>query len=145
MISDHTVKTLDIDRISLGNDAPQAVLYLDIESTSSVPLLSYLERHASQYPSFRFIIRYKPSAHHTRVALSGYGVELALKRTDYLVVDDRASPSSEQIPFSAPSGQSDTGPFSKQLGSDPWAELSTPLRPTELAGELFRRHWLIQM
>lgn len=36
-------------------------------------------------------VRYRPSPPHTAepLAVSGYGVELALKRTDYIVIDDR--------------------------------------------------------
>jgi UDP-glucose:glycoprotein glucosyltransferase len=106
-------------------------------------LLEYLERHARAYDAFRYIVRYKPSlahrdGHAKRVPLSGYGVELALKKTDYLVVDDRAAPVKKV------SGEGDVGvkyrntqagPFDETLGTDPWSELSKPLRPTEIAGE----------
>lgn len=48
-------------------------------------------------------IRYRPSASESAkpLALNGYGIELALKRTDYIVIDDRgaeAEGSEEQAP-----------------------------------------------
>lgn len=72
--------------------------------------------------------------------MSGYGVELALKNTDYLVVDDRATSGSStgnsaQTPLLAGKQGNEEGPFAAVLGSDPWSELSTPLRPTEVASE----------
>lgn len=63
---------------------------------------------------------------------------MALKKTDYLVVDDRAtgagSAQAVQKPTSAPSGDSErgAGPFGEVLGQNPWAELSRPLKLSEL-------------
>jgi UDP-glucose:glycoprotein glucosyltransferase len=135
------VKSLQIDHISPGPSeiAPQAILYFDPSSTSSVPLLEYLERHARNYAAFRYIVRYKPSlaaGHESRrkVPLSGYGVELALKKTDYLVVDDRAAPVQKAHVPKDKQAAVRAGPFDAELGGDPWSELSTPLRPTEIAG-----------
>lgn len=135
------MKSLQIDHISPGASeiAPQAIIYLDSSFISSVPLLEYLERHARDYPAFRYIVRYKPSlaaGHKSRrqVPLSGYGVELALKKTDYLVVDDRAAPVQRAPVHQDKQAAARAGPFDAELGGDPWSELSTPLRPTEIAG-----------
>lgn len=74
-------------------------------------------------------------------------MELALKKTDYLVVDDRAAP----IPHAGQEGgarsvtKAASGPFDDSLGSDPWAELSKPLRPTEIAGTLLQLLAQIQL
>ena len=146
------IPTLQIDHISPGSAEvpPQAVLYLDTASASAVPLLEYLERHAQEYPSFRYIVRYKPSSASSGklgsgrdVPLSGYGVELALKKTDYLVVDDRAAPvQKSEGANGAVTKNVEAGPFDAELGADPWSELSTPLRPTEIAGESYPiRSW----
>lgn len=70
-----------------------------------------------------------------------------MKNTDYLVVDDRdtgsAMDGSAQAPLKVGEQGSSEGPFAAVLGSDPWSELSTPLRPTEVAGELKKSevHW----
>jgi UDP-glucose:glycoprotein glucosyltransferase len=154
--SEKPIETLSFDHISpmVDNSIPAAVLYFDPSSDSSTSLLSYLQVHATGYPSFRYVVRYKPSQSlKTRLqgrksALSGYGVELALKNTDYLVVDDRdtgsAKGGSAQTPLVVGEQGSSEGPFATVLGSDPWSELSTPLRPTEVAGELLMVQLRIQ-
>ena len=126
---------------SLSTTSPHAILYLDPSSPSTAPLLNYLNQHADQYPSFQFVVRYRPTRpvgesewpiRHT--GMSGYGVEMALKKTDYLVVDDRStSPESPSGQESSDHGSS-VGLFSEILGSDPWTELSTPLNPDEIKG-----------
>ena len=119
-----------------------ATFYLDFESASTVPLLGYLEKYTTAHPSFGFAVRYKPPRSRTpakRTGLAGYGVELALKNTDYLVVDDRDSlPTQDRKPDpAAPS--TEEGFFANELGDDPWAELSTPLTKDELSSEYFPR------
>lgn len=68
------------------------MLYADITS----PLFAQFHQTVSStgrngHTSYR--IRYRPSAaaSERRLAVNGYGVELALKRTDYIVIDDRAA------------------------------------------------------
>jgi UDP-glucose:glycoprotein glucosyltransferase len=62
-------------------------------------------------------------------------VELALKNTDYLVVDDRAAAAASGKGESGPTRQVESGGFFDEiLGEDPWAEFSTPLTKEELAG-----------
>lgn len=100
-----------------------------------------------------FIVRYKPSASagadgRRKTGMTGYGVELALKRTDYLVVDDRATAgtkSGETTMSEEAALTRSSGPFADTLGNDPWSELSSSLKPSEIAGEryfayLFKRH-----
>jgi UDP-glucose:glycoprotein glucosyltransferase len=71
------------------------VLYLAGLSKTEGDLLAYLKSHAAQTEDFRFIVRYRPSLatyQHQAPAknsLKGYGVEMVLKKTDYLTVDDR--------------------------------------------------------
>jgi len=68
--------------------------------------------------------------------MAGYGVELALKKTDYLVVDDRnsgsAAPGSQDQSTNA---SLSSGSFEEILGSDPWADLAVPLTKSEVLGK----------
>lgn len=86
---DHIFPSRDIPRSS----AP-AVLYLAGLSKTEGDLVAYLKSHAAQTENFRFIVRYRPSLREdarvkARNSLKGYGVEMVLKKTDYLTVDDR--------------------------------------------------------
>ena len=115
-----------------------AIFYLDPTSSSSGQLLGYLSEYSSSYPTFGFTVRYKPSKNRksgTRTSLSGWGVELALKNTDYLVVDDRASSSPVHKADAGVKGSTSGDFFSEVLGDDPWSEHSTPLSKDELKGE----------
>ena len=93
-------ESLPFDRI-LGepreSEAAPSVLYADITS----PLFGQFHQTISSTArsgktSYR--IRYRPSASGPKrpLAVSGYGVELALKRTDYIVIDDRESDAEEK-------------------------------------------------
>ncbi|CDH57110.1 udp-glucose:glycoprotein glucosyltransferase [Lichtheimia corymbifera JMRC:FSU:9682] len=68
-----------------------AILYTtDITSSTFADFHRILSKAVHERPHFAYIIRYKPVSnvsHHQ--AIAGYGVELALKKTDYLVIDDR--------------------------------------------------------
>lgn len=95
--SQEKVEILPTDR-SLGQNlqAPVAVLYADLESESFHKFHSHLSASALN-GKIQYIIRYKPPKDlesRPKENLSGYGLELALKRTDYLVIDDRDTGSS---------------------------------------------------
>ena len=82
---------LPFDRV-LGDhtSTTKSVLYADITSPEFRKFYKKISSRTKQgQNSYR--IRYKPSVVHKREPLivSGYGVELALKRTDYIVIDDR--------------------------------------------------------
>jgi len=82
---------LPFDRI-LGDAASKkpSVLYGDITSESFRKFHNTVSRTARDgKTSYR--VRYQPpaSAEARPLSVSGYGVELALKRTDYIVIDDR--------------------------------------------------------
>jgi hypothetical protein len=103
-------------------------------------LITHLDERSLDSPAFSYIIRYKPdrdsSASLGKTRMAGFGVELALKKTDYLVVDDRAtgsSSSAEEVDGSV--GEVAAGTFEEILGEDPWAELATPLSKFEVMGE----------
>lgn len=82
---------LPFDRV-LGDPSSKnpSILYADITSQSFRQLHATIKGTAvAGKTSYR--IRHKPSRNHRNQPLyvSGYGVEMALKRTDYIVIDDR--------------------------------------------------------
>ena len=86
-----SVHDLPFDRV-LGDlsDSRPSVLYGDISSASFRNFHKTINSRAKDgKASYR--VRYKPSAstEPKPLTVSGYGVELALKRTDYIVIDDR--------------------------------------------------------
>ncbi|KAF2012225.1 glycosyltransferase family 24 protein [Aaosphaeria arxii CBS 175.79] len=88
--SEHT-NELPFDRIS-GNSSHElpSILYADITSPSFAKFHNVLRKTAKEgKTSYR--IRHKPSTRGKQrpLLVNGYGVELQLKRTDYIVIDDR--------------------------------------------------------
>ncbi|GME40286.1 UDP-glucose:Glycoprotein Glucosyltransferase [Neofusicoccum parvum] len=67
-----------------------SVLYADITSPSFRKFHKTISKTAVEGRS-TYKLRHKPSktSRHEPLAVHGYGVELALKRTDYIVIDDR--------------------------------------------------------
>jgi UDP-glucose:glycoprotein glucosyltransferase len=70
-----------------------AVLYADIQTDTFKTFHSKL-KHLADQGVVRYILRYRPGASAEGMKdkplfVSGYGVELMLKRTDYIVIDDR--------------------------------------------------------
>ncbi|ODO11431.1 hypothetical protein I350_00211 [Cryptococcus amylolentus CBS 6273] len=114
--------------------SPQAVIYYTPSSSSSVELLEYLSHHESQYPDFSYIVRYQPTSQEDvkPLPLAGWGVEMALKNMDYLVVDDRAT-GKKGVDNENTVVKNDVNDiFSDVFGDDPWSELATPLNPREI-------------
>ncbi|KNC97316.1 uncharacterized protein SPPG_07245 [Spizellomyces punctatus DAOM BR117] len=72
------------------NSRPFAVLYADLQSDAFPPFHSALLASARR-GDLAYVLRYKPPSAMPEEPLhvSGYGVELALKSTEYKVVDDR--------------------------------------------------------
>lgn len=85
------VSNLPFDRI-LGctTCGKQSVLYADITSPSFRDFHKTISKTAKDDRS-SYRVRYKPNkeAGKQPLPVSGYGVEMALKRTDYIVIDDR--------------------------------------------------------
>ena len=67
--------------------------------------------------------------------MSAYGVEMVLKRTDYLVVDDRATGRGRQTSPVNNASTNESGMFREVLGDDPWAETASPITKDELRGK----------
>lgn len=90
---------LPFDRI-LGSGR-EAILYADPTSDSFGDFHRALSK-AARAGELEYRLRYRPSKASAGQALpvSGFGVELALKRTDYIVIDDREdAPDSTQKPL----------------------------------------------
>ncbi|KAM3498853.1 hypothetical protein MY10362_007850 [Beauveria mimosiformis] len=86
------ITALPFDRsIGAGKDA---VLYVDPASPHFRKFHAPL-RIAAEAGEYNYRVRYRRPMNASNKALhvSGFGVELALKRTDYIVIDDRASQS----------------------------------------------------
>lgn len=76
---------------------PQINVYTSSFSSEFNAFHQYLLNTIKEHGSFKYSLRFKPSQkqqqkdHHHPLYLSGYGVELTLKNTDYLVIDDRTT------------------------------------------------------
>ncbi|KPI35241.1 UDP-glucose:glycoprotein glucosyltransferase [Cyphellophora attinorum] len=81
--------TLPFDRVLGPADAPSSIIYADITHPLFADFHSVVSQTAREgKTSYR--VRYRATDQATSpVTLSGYGAELNLKRTDYIVIDDR--------------------------------------------------------
>ena len=85
------VHHLPFDRIlGIAHSGTPSILYADITSESFRKFHQTVSTTARQGTS-TYRVRYKPSigAAPRPLYVSGYGVDLSLKRTDYIVIDDR--------------------------------------------------------
>ncbi|KAK9475337.1 UDP-glucose:glycoprotein glucosyltransferase-domain-containing protein [Dipodascopsis tothii] len=123
----HTVLPFDREFAgAAGPGAPVAVLYADVASPEFLAYHSSLAAEAAA-GRLRYVLRYKPSDEAPVArgrALAGYGAELALKRTDYIVRDDRVV--AEQRPAAPAAAAADD---LLPTGAD-----IAPLAASELAG-----------
>lgn len=105
LISTRSQEILPFDRILGGipeDGSAPSILYADITS----PLFAQFHQtivNTARTGRTSYRVRYRPSRSPNRhLVVNGYGVELALKRTDYIVIDDRAAEEgSEKESFSA--------------------------------------------
>ncbi|TVY23769.1 UDP-glucose:glycoprotein glucosyltransferase [Lachnellula hyalina] len=95
---DLQTQELQFDRM-LGNPtAPPSILYADITSSTFGQFHKTLVKTAREgKTSYRVRHRKALSAESKPLLVPGYGVELALKRTDYIVIDDREDGDSKSI------------------------------------------------
>lgn len=119
-------RTLPFDR-AFGSGPQNLVLYADITS-QSFGKFHETAMDLAQDGKATYRVRYKRSPAHPEEALtvSGYGVELALKRTDYIVIDDRGSDTD--------SGKASTDDAQKVLASEvvlDSEEVVTDIKPLE--------------
>ncbi|KAF9977389.1 hypothetical protein BGZ73_006136 [Actinomortierella ambigua] len=96
--SDKAPTTMELDQI-LPNNTPSdlfTILYANVLDPAFEPFHQYLTQLAEEY-GLRYSLRYVPPARSSssaasgqeHLSLAGFGAELALKSTDYLVIDDR--------------------------------------------------------
>lgn len=114
---------LPFDRV-LGSGPAAAVLYTDVISPSFGHFHRSLVEKARR-GDFSYRVRYRRAAGSGSgdrlLPVSGYGVELALKKTDYIVIDDRESTEHEsakqdlgsQVVIDEEGGVADLKPLSK--------------------------------
>lgn len=92
-------RVLPFDRV-LGDHEESLVLYADITSPSFGGFHKELSQRAKD-GEFSYRVRYRPSTSDDTqqpLFVSGYGVELVLKRTDYIVIDDRDADNTSSSP-----------------------------------------------
>ncbi|KAI9723776.1 MAG: hypothetical protein M1812_001076 [Candelaria pacifica] len=89
-VTGHLAQILPFDRVLGPQDAPASILYADITSPTFSQFHEVVSRTAREGKS-SLRVRYRPSIHAKSrpLVVGGYGVELTLKRTDYIVIDDR--------------------------------------------------------
>ncbi|KAF8938350.1 hypothetical protein BGZ58_001082 [Dissophora ornata] len=86
--------TMDLDHIQSSRNDPSlfTIMYADVYDPDFTKFRLYLDTlskdHGLQY-SIRYRPPTKPTKNSSPLTLAGYGVELALKSTDYIVIDDR--------------------------------------------------------
>ncbi|KAL9537626.1 hypothetical protein MBANPS3_011610 [Mucor bainieri] len=89
------IELLPFDHVvSKSQPNPAVALYTDRFSSKFAEFHNALNQHAVSH-----VIRYRPDTVPVPAPLylSGYGVEMALKKTDYLVIDDRSSQKASNI------------------------------------------------
>jgi UDP-glucose:glycoprotein glucosyltransferase len=92
------MQELQFDRILGNQSAPASILYADITSPSFGKFHQTLVKTAREgKSSYRVRHRKSLTAQSKPLIIPGYGVELALKRTDYIVIDDREDDDSKSI------------------------------------------------
>ncbi|RMZ83351.1 hypothetical protein DV737_g1697, partial [Chaetothyriales sp. CBS 132003] len=105
---DEAEEVLPFDRV-LGPEhgVPSAILYADISNPLFPEFHKAISASAKAGES-AYRLRYRRSpGEHKPLYLSGYGAELSLKRTDYIVIDDRDAPKSEDLSQAALKAPSD--------------------------------------
>ncbi|KAG0356409.1 hypothetical protein BG005_004658 [Podila minutissima] len=85
--------TMDLDHINAPADAsdPFTILYADVYDPEFAAFREYLDTIGKDH-GLEYSLRYRPPVKGDKespLTLSGFGVELALKNTDYIVIDDR--------------------------------------------------------
>ena len=84
------LQELEFDRILGDSTSPISILYADITSPTFGLFHKTLAQTAREgKTSYRVRYRKASSLEPKPLVIPGYGVELALKRTDYIVIDDR--------------------------------------------------------
>lgn len=119
------IREHQFDRTLGDNSLPAAILYVDITSELFGHFHRTLVKTAREgKTSYRVRHRVAPDAIKKPLIIPGYGVELALKRTDYIVIDDREA--------SDKSAKTDTEDQKIEFNEDEVSDLK-PLSTSELS------------
>lgn len=102
---------MPFDRVFGDSSLPPAILYADVASPMFKDFHHTLSAMAKE-GEVSYRVRYRPPQHWSSRPLfvSGYGVELALKRTDYIVIDDRDAEQRDSNPKDAKSVEAEESP-----------------------------------
>ncbi|CZR57642.1 related to KRE5-killer toxin-resistance protein [Phialocephala subalpina] len=96
------IQELQFDRVIGNLSAPASILYADITSPTFGKFHKTMVKTAREGKTSYRVRHRKPMNAETKpLIIPGYGVELALKRTDYIVIDDRED-SEESKPSAVP-------------------------------------------
>ncbi|KAL9000818.1 MAG: hypothetical protein Q9169_000572, partial [Polycauliona sp. 2 TL-2023] len=122
-------EVLPFDRILGEGTGHPSILYADVAS----PLFGQFHptlSNTAQNGQTSYRIRYRPTISSTTrpLVMKGYGVELALKRTDYIVIDDRGDDTTDET-----SKAPEPAPGEVVLEPQELADLK-PLSSSELLG-----------
>ncbi|KAL0092862.1 glycosyltransferase family 24 protein [Phycomyces blakesleeanus] len=111
-------------------DIPVIFVYTSELSPTFRKFHTFMTNAVEKY-GVSYVVRYKPSSSpDTPLYLTGYGVELALKNTDYLVIDDKAVQENKQKTFI-----SKVSSFGRKVGHNLFETSKTtiaPLTPEEI-------------
>ncbi|POS84491.1 hypothetical protein EPUL_004350 [Erysiphe pulchra] len=89
---------LPFDRILGNSSAPVTILYADIKSPSFALFHKVLAKNARDgKSSYRIRHRKSTNSQVKPLNIPGWGIELALKKTDYIVIDDRNDDDSKTV------------------------------------------------
>jgi UDP-glucose:glycoprotein glucosyltransferase len=99
----HTTKTMQFDRLQGSGAISDMWTVYDDPTSADFPQAYQEWRRGHPGESTAFRLRLKPPhGAQTPLVVNGYGVELALKRTDYIVIDDREAEAVQKVVSSSP-------------------------------------------
>lgn len=130
--ADSQLHELPFDRI-LGSGAPEAILYADITKPEFGSFHKLLAEKARKGDiTYRLRYRTDKRGELAPLPVSGYGVELQLKRTDYIVIDDREAEAQAEAQAEADKSQ-DSVPTEVNLDQEEDVTDLKPLSSSELS------------
>lgn len=73
-----------------ATEGSRLVVYVDPHSASFGNVLASIDEALAGTPTFALLLRYRPAPARGRVPLFGFGIDVALRSTEYSVADDKA-------------------------------------------------------
>ncbi|KAJ4366515.1 killer toxin resistant protein [Ascochyta clinopodiicola] len=126
-IKNERTHELPFDRILGNSSALPTIVYADITAPRFKKFHKTISRTAKE-GKISYRVRHKPSTKgpQTPLVVNGYGVELQLKRTDYIVIDDRQAAQDGELANQKPIGTEldEDAADLKPLAKDDVAELA---------------------